>query len=91
MNIMLPTSDKFVEEVAKAIGRTRMHRDAVELLELAGLTVNDTDEINERFDAEFDYIWSGNDADGEWCRATYREDAIAAINKINLLLLTMPG
>jgi hypothetical protein len=91
MNIMLPTSDKFVEEVAKAIGRTRMRREAVEMLELAGIAINETDELTERFDAEFDYLWDGNNDDAAWCQATYKEAAIAVINKINLLLLTMPG
>ena len=91
MNIMLPISDKFVEEVAKSIGRTRMRREAVEMLELAGIAINETDELTERFDAEFDYLWDGNDADAAWCQATYKEAAIAVINKINLLLLTMPG
>jgi hypothetical protein len=91
MNILLPTNEIFVEQIAKAIARDRLHREATELLQNAtGITLPDTQELNDRFDHEFEIIWQGKDDECVWNRENYRTDAITAINKINLLLLTMP-
>jgi len=90
MNIMVPTSDAFVEEVAKALGRDRLFRDASELLESTlGIPLKESDSLDERFDREFEKLWAGADEDAEWNRQSYKADALTAINKINLLLLTM--
>lgn len=90
MNILLPTDDQFVENVAKAISRDRLFREAVTLLQTVGVTLSESDALEDRFDAEFEYIWNAQDEECVWNRADYVADAIAAINKINLLLLTMP-
>ena len=91
MNILLPTDINFIEQVAKAIGRERMHRDAVDLLEKSiGLTLPDTPDLDRRFDKEFEYLWTSSNEDCVWNRENYMADATTAINKINLLLLTMP-
>jgi hypothetical protein len=91
MDIMIPTSDKFVEEVAKAIGRDQLRRDAELLLEAAiGIKLPETDALDARFDLEFEILWNGKDEESLWNREVYTSNAIAAINKINLLLLTMP-
>lgn len=91
MNILLPTDDQFVENVAKAIGRDRLFREAADLLETAiGVKLPDSDAIDARFDSEFEYLWHAKDDECVWNRESYRADAVVAINKINLLLLTMP-
>lgn len=91
MNILLPTDEKFVEQVAKAIARDRLHREAVELVKNAiGITLPDTPDLDRRFDREFESLWIGEEEECVWNRENYTIDAITAINKINLLLLTMP-
>ena len=90
MNTLVPTSDSFVEEVAKALGRDRLFRDASALLQLQlGITLKETDTLDARFDSAFEQLWAAVDEDAEWNRDNYRADAIVAINKINFLLLTM--
>ena len=92
MNILLPTTNTFIEEVAKAIGRDRLYRDAADLLETAlGIKLADTDSLDNRFDKEFERLWVGTDEECVWNRESFEADAIAAINKINLLLLTLPS
>lgn len=91
MNILLPTDEKFVELVAKSIARDRLHREAVELIkDAADITLPDTPELDARFDREFESLWIDDNEDCVWSRENYTIDAITAINKINLLLLTMP-
>jgi hypothetical protein len=90
MNTMLPTSDAFVEQVAKALGRERLYRDASDLLESTmGIKLHETDSLDARFDREFEMLWASNDEEAIWNRESYKADALVAINKINLLLLTM--
>ena len=91
MNILLPTNDLFVEQVAKSIARDRLHREAVELVKNAiGIDLPDTPDLDRRFDREFEILWAGDEEESAWNRVNYTADAITAINKINLLLLTMP-
>ena len=86
---MLPVNEQFVELVAKAIGREKLFREANALLQDAvGLKLPDSEAVDERFDREFERLWAGNSVDCEWNRTSCRADALAAINKINLLLLT---
>jgi hypothetical protein len=91
MNILLPTDEKFVEQVAKAIARDRLHREAVELLKDAlGMDLPESPALDRRFDIEFESLWAGDEEECVWNRENYTIDAITAINKINLMLLTMP-
>ncbi len=90
MNILLPTDEQFVEQIAKALGRDRLRREAFELLKAAyGSRIGDEDSLDAKFDIEFNKLWNGTDEECTWNRENYREDAITAINTINLLLLTM--
>jgi hypothetical protein len=88
-DILLPVNDEFVESIAKAIGRDRLYREALDILNLAG--VNMVEELDARFDNEFEYMWNLEDEDCVWTRAGCIADAKVAISKINLLLLTMPA
>lgn len=89
MNILLPTDEKFVESVARAIGRDRLFREAAELLNTVGVVLPDSDALESKFDAEFEYLWNLDEEECVWNKESYRADALVAINKINLLLLTM--
>ena len=90
MNTLIPTSEAFVEEVAKALGRDRLFRDAADMLKTnVGITLQETEALDARFDGMFEQLWAGDDEEAEWNRESYKADALAVINKINLLLLTM--
>lgn len=92
MNILLPTDANFVEQVAKAIGREKMYRDAVDLVEKSiGIRLPDTPDLDRRFDTEFEFLWNSPNEDCVWNKESCIADAVSAINKINLLLLTMPA
>ena len=89
MNIMLPTDDKFIEHIAKSIGRDRMFREASELLQSTmGIRLPDNDDINDRFDREFNILWDSTEEECVQNKGNYIKDAILVINKINLFLLT---
>lgn len=91
MNTLVPVDNKFIEQVAKSIGRERLYRDAVFLVENAtGTKLPLTPEIEDSFDHEFELLWACDDPDGVWNREQCIADAQAAINKINFLLLTTP-
>lgn len=91
MNILLPTDEQFVESIAKAIGRDRLFREASDLLEtVVGIKLPESNALEDRFDNEFEYLWNSEDEECVLNRDSYMADAIVAINKINLLLLTMP-
>jgi hypothetical protein len=90
MSFLLPTNEEFVEEVAKALGRDRLFRDASDLMKSKlGVTLKETESLDARFDGVFEQLWAGDDEEAEWNRENYKADALTAINKINLLLLTM--
>lgn len=88
-NYMIPVNEKFVEEVAKAIARDRLQRDASHTVEqMLGKNPTITKNIEAVFDRVFDKLWEGtSDADNAQ-KEGYRSDAIAAIRLINLKLLT---
>lgn len=88
---MLPSNKEFIDSVAKSIMRERLFHEAAELINSAvGIKLPDTSEINERFNQEFERLWTASDEDAEAHRESYRVDARNAINSINLYLLTMP-
>jgi len=88
-NYMLPTNDEFIEEIARAISRDRLFREAADLLQSAtGHRLDESPNIDKEFGREFDRLWSSKDEIGELNRESYRADARVAINRINLLLLT---
>ena len=91
MNIMLPTDSSFVEKIAIAIARDRLHRESIEILE-SMLGINVPEEIleseDENFDAVFEAAWNSNSEAAKYNKDSYIADAKAAVNRINLLLLT---
>lgn len=90
MNTMLPIDDQFIEQVAKAVGKDRLFREASALLEnTIGVNISQAGISEDRFTHEFEKLWAGTDEECKWNREEYRADARAAINKINFLLLTM--
>jgi hypothetical protein len=91
MNILLPTNEDFVESIAKSIGRERLFREASEVLNQVGVILPSSDELESKFDVEFEHLWNHGDDACVWNKESYCADALAAINKINLLLLMMPS
>lgn len=90
-NFLIPTNTAFVEQVAKSISKDRLFRDSGEMFEdMVGYSLSDIPGIDEKFDEEFELLWADTCEDSEWNRQQFAADALAAINKINLLLLTMP-
>lgn len=87
---MLPTNEQFVETIAKTLCRERLYRDAVIVAEtILNRPLGNLPDIDTKFDKEFEFLWNSKDEESQWNRESYRADALVAINKINLLLLTM--
>lgn len=87
-NYMLPTDKAFVEEIAKAISLSRLHRDADEFMKAVTGTAILDERIVSQIDEDFEHLWSTPGKVSEDCRQDYMTDAQVVINKINLLLLT---
>jgi len=88
-NYLIPTSEKFIEEVAKAIAKDRLQRDASFTIEsMIGKNPELTKNLEKVFDRIFDKLWEGNTDADNIQKDGYRKDAIAAIRLINLKLLT---
>lgn len=90
-NILLPTTDAFVEDVAIAIARNRLYNEAsAELQNLIGVNISASTALEQAFDGIFDRLWAGAQDRDSLQRDRYREDARIAISAINLKLLTTP-
>lgn len=87
-NYMLPTDKAFVEEIAKAISLSRLHREADEFMKAVTGNIIQDERVISQIDEDFDNLWEAPDVDSNECRQSYMVDAQIAINKINLLLLT---
>jgi hypothetical protein len=85
---LLPTNSEFVNDIARAIARDRLMRDAIETLQtMTGNSIAETEEITASLDYVFDRLWAGCEAADMKQKASYAADALAAINAINLKLL----
>jgi len=88
-NLLLPVNDEFIDTVAKAIARNRIHQDASsELKDIIGFGLEDSDRLETTFDNIFERLWGGTTQHDENQKDQYRADARAAIAAINLKLLT---
>lgn len=88
-NYLIPVNEQFVEEVAKAIARDRLQRDAASTVQnMLGKNPAITKSIESVFDRVFDKLWEGDSEADNAQKEGYRNDAIAAIRLINLKLLT---
>ena len=86
---LIPSTDVFVDDVAKAIARNRLKNEAAaELESTTGIRMDDVSGIELTFDRIFDQLWSSPGITAETQRKNYREDAAAAIRAINLKLIT---
>ena len=89
-NYLIPVDEKFVEEVAKAIAKDRLQRDAASTVEhMLGKNPAITSQIESVFDRVFDKLWEGDTDADKIQKDGFRNDAIAAIRLINLKLLTL--
>lgn len=88
MNYLVPGDDDFVEIVAKAIAKNRLHRDTSQVVEeVAGVPFEEIERLETAFDAIFERLWAGDTEHDETQKSQYRSDARAAIAAINLKLL----
>ena len=86
---LVPTDKEFIEHIAKAIAKNRMFEDADSALQnIYGLKVDLLNNIDDIMDGLFETMWNGNSENDEHQRQHYRTDARAAINAINLKLIT---
>jgi hypothetical protein len=86
---LIPSTDAFVEDVAKAIALGRLKKDAASELEsMIGMKMDDISGIESTFEKVFEQLWSSPGTVAETQRRNYREDALAAIRTINLKLIT---
>jgi hypothetical protein len=86
----IPTDGEFVEEVARAIARGRMQKDASEAVKsLIGrdMRINGTS-FEKTLDSIFEKLWAGDSDVDKHQRECYMNDALAAISIINLKLIT---
>jgi hypothetical protein len=84
-NFMVPTDSKFVDAIAKAIARDRIMKGAAETIGSPEVFEN----VEELFDRMFESLWNGDTEIDNQQRISYRNDALAAINAINLRMITL--
>lgn len=87
---MLPVDDKFVEEIAKSIAKSRILYEAgiiIEELSLNSPAMHNVVEI--LIDDVFENTWNDINENNQCRKDMYRLDAKAAIAAINLKLLTL--
>lgn len=89
-NYLLPTDENFVEDIAKAIARSRLLADAdVVVDEMLGDGFDIESALEEVITPIFEQMWQDNSRNSQYQRKMYKEDARVAISVINLKLLTM--
>jgi hypothetical protein len=89
-NLLLPAHDEnFIMTVAKAIGHERVLKDTDQvLLKTIGYDLQHDPLLLARLESEFENLWCGKTEYDRQVRERFRADAMAAINAINLHLLT---
>ncbi len=88
---LLPTDEAFVEQIARAIAKNRLHIDASKAMEeLIGMPLDASEKLEDTFERIFEGLWAGDTANDNAQRTLYRADALAAIRAINLKLITTP-
>ena len=89
-NYLLPTDEKFIEDIAKAIAKNRLIGEtSFSLNDMVGIQLNLSEMIEDVLEPIFDNLWEGFSDHDQTQKELYREDARAAIAAINLKLLTM--
>ena len=90
-NYLVPTTDEFIEEIAKAIARERFSNEiAAQTQSYAGVEVSAVKGFEEAVDKVFERLWNGSLPQDEHQKDLYRKDAAAAIRAINLKFFTLP-
>ena len=86
----IPTDPEFVEYVAKAIARGRVHQDAAAAIQdIVGNEIKlEGKSFEKTLDSIFEKLWTGSSPMDKQQRENYTKDAMAAISAINLKLIT---
>ncbi len=86
---LIPTDEEFIEHVARSIAKNRLEQDAsASMTELLGVKIDISEKMEATFDKVFETLWSGESENDLRQKTNYRADALAAINAINLKLIT---
>ena len=89
-NYLLPTDENFLEDIAKAIARSRLLADADVIVdEMLGEGFDVESALEEILTPIFEQMWKDTSENSKYQRKMYREDARVAISAINLKLLTI--
>lgn len=89
MNYFIPTDASTVELVARAIAKNRMLADASTAIEdMIGVPLDSIESLEETINKFFEVLWNGESTSDERQRQAYRDDALSAINAINLRFIT---
>ncbi len=90
MIYMIPSDDATIEAVARAIARSRIHRDAdlQALIRMVGASIHERERLEASFDRIFEMLWEKDSPEDNQQKADFREDARVAISILNLKLLT---
>lgn len=87
---MIPVDDTFVTEVAKAIAKARLIRDTAAIVGPSlGIDIDNNPKLQVQLSREFIAMWDNESADTALLKAEALADARAAVNNINLALLTI--
>lgn len=88
---LIPSDSELIEHIAKSICRDRTISESINIIsgieELDGI-LDDVD-IDVKFNSEFERLWSSQAPFDLMVRHSYMEDAINAINSINVYLLSV--
>lgn len=89
-NLLLPANDEsFVMTVAKAISRERLFHDTDLAVKAAtGYSLSNDPVLMAKLADEFEVLWNGSTRSDMEVRQRFHDDAVTAINAINLYLLT---
>jgi hypothetical protein len=87
---MIPVDDKFVIEVAKAISKARLIRDTAAIVGPSlGINIDNNPKLQAQLNKEFIAMWDNESNETALLKEEALADARAAVNNINLALLTI--
>ena len=89
-NLLLPANDeKFVMAIAKSISRERLFHDTdIAVKAATGYSLSNDPFLLAKLEEEFEILWNGSHQKDSEVRQRFHDDALTAINAINLYLLT---
>lgn len=89
MQYLIPTNnEEMVMAIAKSISRERLFYDSEAVVrQVSGKSLADDPKLRHQLEDEFEILWGSLSAADNEVRIRFRNDAISAINAINVQLL----